>query len=193
MIIVNFKKYVTGEKALKLAKICKKVSEETKVKIIICVQPQDIYPEIECWSQKPEDSTLPFLGTLINHSDYPLTREMINNQCSIINITKCVCINSVEEATAIAKFNPDYIAYEPHELIGSRDKSVATEKMSNVQYLVSSVRCPILIGAGIHSPEDIRVGLELGAKGFLLATDVVRAVDPEKQLRELAEAFKIQS
>ena len=57
-------------------------------------------------------------------------------------------------------------------------------------YLVSSVRFPILIGAGIHSPEDIRVGLELGAKGFLLATDVVKAQNPEEQLRELAEVFE---
>ena len=189
-LVINFKKYVSGEKALALAKICKKVSADTGVQIIICVQPQNIYPEIECWSQKPEDSKYPFSGTLINHSDYPLSPEIIKDQLSRIKIKKCVCVNSVEEGVEISKLNPDYIAYEPHELIGRREKSVATEKMSNVQYLVSNVNCPVLIGAGIHSSEDIKIGLKLGAKGFLLATDVVKAEDPEKELRALAIAFQ---
>ena len=52
-----------------------KAKGKTGVKIIIAVQPEDIYPEIECWSQKPEDSKFPFTGTLINHSDYPLSKE----------------------------------------------------------------------------------------------------------------------
>ncbi len=187
MIVVNFKKYVSGEAALNLAKICKKVSDETGVKIIIAVQPEDIYSDIECWSQKPEGFEYPFSGTLVNHSDYPVD---LGSWILDLKIKKCICVNSVEEAVAASKFNPDYIAYEPHELIGSRDKSVATEKISNIQYLMSSVQCPVLIGAGIHSPEDVKIGLQLGAKGFLIATDIVKAVDPEKQLRELVEAFK---
>lgn len=186
MIIVNFKKYVSGEAAVNLAKICKKVSDETNVKIIVAVQPEDIYPEIECWSQKPEDPTLPFSGTLINHSDYPVDLE---SWILDLKIKKCICVNSFEEAVVASKFNPDYIAYEPHELIGSRDKSVASEKPSYILDLTSKINVPILIGAGIHSPEDIKVGLQLGAKGFLLATDVVKAVDPEKQLRELAVSY----
>lgn len=189
ILVINFKKYVSGSEALKLAKICKKVSDETGVKIIICVQPQDIYSEIECWSQKPEDPKYPFSGTLINHSDYPVTKEEIGIRCSVPSIKKCVCVNSVQEGIEISKLNPDYIAYEPHELIGSTDKSVVSEKISNVKYLISNVKCSVLIGAGIHSVEDIKAGLSLGAKGFLLATDVVKALDPERELRELAEAF----
>lgn len=193
MIIINFKKYVSGEKAIGLAKICKKVSDETKIKIIIAVQPADIYSEIECWSQKPEDSKYSFSGTLLNHSDYPLSLQMISDQCSMINIKKCVCVNSVEEGIQVARFQPDFIAYEPHELIGSTDKSVASEKSFTIQDLTSKIQIPVLIGAGVHSPDDIKTGLELGAKGFLLATDVVKALDPEKELRELALAFNNKS
>jgi triosephosphate isomerase len=189
MLVINFKKYVSGEAAHDLAKICKKVSDQTGVKIIIAVQLADIYPEIECWSQKPEDPSLNFSGTLINHSDYPVSTEVISDQLSVISIKRCVCVNSVEEGIEVSKLNPDFIAYEPHELIGSKDKSVVTEKMSNVEYLISNVRCPVLIGAGIHSPEDIKIGLSLGAKGFLLATDVVKALDSEKELRELAFSY----
>lgn len=188
MIVVNFKKYVSGEAALNLAKICKKVSDETGVKIIIAVQPEDIYSEIECWSQKPEDPRLTYLGTLINHSDYPVD---FGSWISDLRIKKCICVNNLEEAVVASKFNPDYIAYEPHELIGSRDKSVASENPSIIQDLTSKISIPVLIGAGIHSPEDVKIGLQLGVKGFLLATDVVKAVDPEKQLRELVEAYKI--
>jgi triosephosphate isomerase len=85
---------------------------------------------------------------------------------------------------------PDYIAYEPRELIGNKEKSVSSEKPDVIQHLTSNIQLPVLIGAGIHSPEDIKVGLRLGAKGFLLATDVVKAEDPYHELSELAEAFK---
>ncbi len=50
---------------------------------------------------------------------------------------------------------------------------------------------PIIIGAGVHSAADVKAGLEFGAKGVLVATDVVLAEDPEKELRELASAFII--
>ena len=187
MIIVNFKNTSVGS-SFKFGQDLQKVSDESGIKIIIAVQPEDIYSEIECWSQKPEDPTLPFLGTLINHSDYPID---LGSWILGLRIKKCICVNNIDEAVETAKFNPDFIAYEPRELIGSRDKSVASEKPTNIQDLTSKISIPVLIGAGIHSPEDIKIGLSLGAKGFLLATDVVKAQDPEKELRELVEAYKI--
>ena len=47
----------------------------------------------------------------------------------------------------------------------------------------------MLIGAGVHTPEDVKVGIELGVTGILVATDIVLAEDPEYQLRELARVF----
>lgn len=189
MIIVNFKKYVSGQDAVNLAKICKKVSDETKVKIIVCVQPQDIQPSIECWSQKLELDTLGFKGTLLNHSDYLLPWNELVSQVSKCTIPFCICVDSFQEAVRASKLSPDYIAYEPRELIGNKDKSVASEKPDVIQHLISNINLPVLIGAGIHSPEDIKTGLKLGAKGFLLATDVVKADDPYRELLELAKAF----
>ena len=189
MIIVNFKKYVSGEAATSLAKICKKVADETKVKIIICVQPRDIQPDIECWSQKLEKDTPGFRGTLINHSDYILPWGELETQATNCPIPFCICVDSFQEAVRASKLSPNFIAYEPRELIGNKDKSVSSEKPDIIQHLTSNIQLPVLIGAGIHSPEDIRIGLKLGAKGFLLATDVVKAIDPEKELRELAEAY----
>ncbi len=189
MIIVNFKKYVSGQEAVNLAKICKKVADETKVKIIICVQPQDIQPDIECWSQKFEPTTSGFSGTLLNHSDYLLSWDEIATQASKCKTPFCICVNSFQEAVKASKLLPDYIAYEPRELIGNIEKSVSSEKPDVIQHLISNIKLPVLIGAGIHSPEDIKTGLKLGAKGFLIATDIVKAEDPETELSELAEAF----
>lgn len=189
MIIVNFKKYVSGKEAVNLANICKKVAVETRVKIIICVQPQDIQSDIECWSQKFEPDASGFTGTLLNHSDYLLSWDEIATQSSKCKTAFCICVNSFQEAVKATKLSPDYIAYEPHELIGDKNKSVSSEKPDVIQHLTSNIQLPVLIGAGIHSPEDIQIGLKLGAVGFLLATDVVKAEDPEKELRELAEAF----
>jgi triosephosphate isomerase len=102
----------------------------------------------------------------------------------------CLCADSLEEAQKLATLGPDFIAYEPPELIGSKDKSVSTEKPDIITSIVTNVKCPILIGAGVHSAEDVKVGLKLGAKGILVATDVVLAENPEEELRKLAEAFK---
>ncbi|MDP1743902.1 MAG: triose-phosphate isomerase [Candidatus Amesbacteria bacterium] len=190
MIIINFKKYVSGEKAVNLAKICKKVADETRVKIIICVQPLDIQPDIECWSQKLEKGAVGFQGTLLNHSDYILPWNELESQAKNCPIPFCICVDSFQEAVRASKLSPNFIAYEPRELIGNKDKSVSSEKPDVIQHLTSNIKLPVLIGAGIHSPEDIKIGLKLGAKGFLLATDVVKAVDPYRELLELAQAFK---
>ncbi len=193
MIVVNFKKYINGENAVDLAKICKRVADETGVKIIVAVQAEDLTScletGIECWSQKPEDTKYNFSGTLLNHSDYPLTDEMLKAQYSMLKITKCICVNSYEEGLKVAKLAPDFIAFEPHELIGNKEKSVSSEKPEEIRRLVFSTRCSVLIGAGVHSAEDVKIALGMGVKGILVATDVVKAVDPEKELRELAEAF----
>lgn len=67
---------------------------------------------------------------------------------------------------------------------------MVSEKPEIIQKVVLSAKCKVLIGAGVHSKEDVQIGLKLGVKGVLLATDVVLAQDPEGELRELALAFK---
>ncbi len=84
------------------------------------------------------------------------------------------------------------IAYEPSELIGSRDKSVATENPATIKLMVESYKnIPVLVGAGVHSADDVKTSLKLGAKGILLATDVVRSNDPERELTELVGGFSV--
>lgn len=187
MIVVNFKRYVNGEEAVALARICKKYGA------VACPQLSDLAACVEtgaeCWTQKYEPQAVGHTGTLLNHSDYPLTDAMLNAQCLKLNIIKCVCIDHVSQAAKLANLSINYIAFEPHELIGNTEKSVSSERSEDIQRLVFSVQRPVLVGAGVHSAQDVKKALEMGAKGILVATDVVKAADPEKELRELAEAF----
>ena len=186
MIIVNLKKYVTGRQAAKIIEICNRVSHEFDIRIVAAVQPEDL--QIGCWTQH---FYLPEIPTLLNHSDYPLTLERRKAQGSGHKAEKCICTKSVEEGVDFAKLKPEWLAFEPPELIGNTEKSVASERPEEIQRLASSVQCSVLVGAGIHTAQDVRTALELGAKGVLVATAVVKAENPEEKLRELAEAFKM--
>jgi len=63
-----------------------------------------------------------------------------------------VCAQSPEECEKLSKFNPDYIAYEPPELIGG-DKSVSDAHPELIQKAVrASGDVPTLTGAGIKIP-----------------------------------------
>lgn len=188
MVVVNFKRCVEGDKAVDLARLCKKygaIACPQLADLAVCVE-----TGVECWIQKYEPQAVGHVGALLNHSDYPLTEEVLNAQCSMLKkFTKCICVNSLEEAIRVDRLRPDFIAFEPHELIGSREKSVSSEKPEEIRRIVLSTQRKVLIGAGVHSAKDVKIALEMGARGILVATDVVKAVDPEKELRELVEAF----
>ncbi|MBI2008088.1 triose-phosphate isomerase, partial [Candidatus Amesbacteria bacterium] len=210
----NFKTYreATGFRAVRLAQVCRRVQEETKVRIVAVPQVADLRNCVEtgaeCWVQHVDTveqgkktgwitvedvEEAGARGTLLNHSEHKLPFDVIKNiadQTRGMAFELCLCAAEENEAAELAKLEPNYIAYEPPELIGSREKSVASEKPEVIEKVVLSTKCKVLIGAGVHSPEDVKVGLKLGAKGILLATDVVLAEDPEYELRKLAEAFK---
>ena len=95
-----------------------------------------------------------------------------------------VCVKSLIEAKKVAKLKPDYIAYEPPSLIGGKI-SVSTAKPDVIKKVVKAMKIPILVGAGIHCNEDVKKSYELGAKGILVSSAIVKAKDPEKILKEL--------
>jgi triosephosphate isomerase len=215
MIFVNFKTYRqgTGDEAVELARMLKAVEEKAQVAIIPLVQAADIFrlsqQGLKVWAQHVDDITsgpntgqvLPEAileagakGALLNHSENKLPTEVIGetiSKCRQLGLKTLVCAESVEEAREIVKSRPDFLAYEPPEFIGSRTTSVATGKPEVISSFIREIKgVPILVGAGIHSRKDVKTSLKLGAKGILVATDVVLADDPKKELLELAEAFK---
>jgi len=219
MIIVNFKTYseATGRSAVDLAKKAEKINNETKVAVGVAPQFVDITAvaesvEIPVFSQhvdpiKPGNFTGHVLaesvkaagavGTLINHSERRLKLSDIGEVIEITrehNLTSLVCANTARIAAAIAVLEPDIIAVEPPELIGT-GIPVSKAKPEVVTGTVELVRrvnrkVTILCGAGITNGEDVAAALKLGTQGVLVASGIVKAKDPYTVMREFAEATK---
>jgi triosephosphate isomerase len=221
MIIVNFKTYEesTGRGALEIAEKAEKVYEETRV--LVCVAPQfaDIAAvahavEIPVFAQhmdpiRPGNFTGHVLaesvkeagavGTLINHSERQLKLSDIDLTIGLTRengLVSCVCANNPSISMAVATLEPDIIAIEPPELIGTGIpvSKAKPEVVTNTLRLVRRVNGKVLIlcGAGITDAEDVAAALRLGAQGVLVASGVVKAKDPYAILHEFAQASKIQ-
>lgn len=217
IIVVNFKTYkeATGVKAVALAKIAEKVSEETNVCIAVAPQYSDLYRvasevSIPVFAQhidpiEPGAYTGHILaesvkeagaiGSLINHSERRMQLADIDvcvKRCRTLGLISLVCTNTPEVSAAAAALNPDIIAYEPPELIGTGIpvSKAKPEAVTDALKLVGMVNPKVIVlcGAGISRGEDVKVALQLGTKGVLLASGVVKAKDPYSILREMADA-----
>ena len=220
LIIVNFKTYLeaTGRKAVELAGNAEKVSLETNVSIGVAPQFSDLSTvaknvDIPVFAQhidpvKPGSHTGHVLaeavkeagaiGTIINHSERQLKLSEIDE---IIKITRenglvsVVCANNPAISMAVATLEPDILAIEPPELIGtgipvSKAKpEVVTDTVKLVRKVNSKVT--ILCGAGISHGEDVTAALRLGTQGVLVASGIVKAKNQYAVLREFAEATRI--
>lgn len=214
MILVNFKQYEKTFKdgGLELAKICKKVMEKTRVTIYPVVSALDAYRiskevgisvllqhvDVDSIGKKTgkisglQASLMGIGGSLLNHSEDKMPKGKILSILKQLpdEFITVLCVRSQKQAEFWIKKKVKYIAYEPAELIGSKTKSVATEKKEMIVTMVKLIApLPLLVGAGIKSSEDVRVSLACGAKGILVSNAVVESDNPEKILLELTEGI----
>jgi triosephosphate isomerase len=219
IILVNFKTYseATGENAMNLAKAAEKACLETGVCIGVIPQFADIAPishevDIPVFAQHidpiepgshtghilPEDiRTAGAAGTLVNHSERRLKLAdiaAIITRAREVDLITVVCSNNAAVSAAAATLEPDMIAIEPPELIGtgipvSKAKpEVVTSTIERVRKVNEQV--VILCGAGITNGDDAAAALKLGTKGVLVASGIVKAKDSYKVMLEFAEAMK---
>ncbi|MCD6403579.1 MAG: tryptophan synthase subunit alpha, partial [Nanoarchaeota archaeon] len=93
----------------------------------------------------------------------------------------------------VASLQPDYVAIEPPELIGGKVSVVTRPELvkKGIEAVKSiSKKTEVLVGAGVHSKEDVKKAIKLGAKGVFVASSICKAKDPEEKIRELAEGLK---
>ncbi|MHA1589637.1 MAG: triose-phosphate isomerase [Candidatus Njordarchaeales archaeon] len=222
IIIINYKAYESaiGENAVKLTEIIEDVAEEfQKITFVVSPQIADIYrlaqivKKVYIFSQHidpvplgaktghtpPEVVKLAgACGTLINHSERPLDLDSIEKaikRAREVGLLTCACASTPEMGEKIAGFLPNFLAFEPPELIGTgisvskaRPEAVV-ESVKRVEKAGKGKVIP-LCGAGISSGEDVKRALELGAKGVLVASAVVKAKDPYAILQEFASAVE---
>jgi triosephosphate isomerase len=216
-LIINMKTYseATDKKAIKLASVCYELRKEAKkrnVEIILCPQTLDlkdvVKSKVKVYSQHievcapgahtgwPIAENFKFCGakgTLISHSEHILETKEISKRIKLskeLGFETCVCARDLKTARKLAKYSPDFIAVEPSELIGG-DISIST---ANPKLISDSVKAcgdvSLLVGAGVKNGNDVKIAVELGAKGILVASGVVKAKSPKRAILDLLKGFE---
>jgi len=217
MFIINCKNYeeIAGDKIIEFVKIVEKISKRYKIKIAVA-PPQHLIglvanSSIPILAQHVDNSkvgsTTGFMipellkkskvnGSLINHSEHRISSDEISKlvlKLRELKMISVVCVKNVAEVKKYAKLNPDYIAIEPPELIGS-GKAVSKEKPELITKSADAVnsaknKTKLLCGAGIVSGQDITKALELGSKGILVASGIIKAKNWTKVIEEFSKAM----
>jgi triosephosphate isomerase (TIM) len=215
MFVINCKNYeeIAGDNIVKFVKTVEKVSKKYGVKIVVA-HPQHLIgvvskSKIPIISQHVDvskiGSTTGFVvpellkksgvkGSLINHSEHRISQKDVSllvAKMRDLKMISIVCVKDVSEAKKYSKLNPDYIAIEPPELIGS-GKAVSKEKPDLIINAANAIKSAknktkLLCGAGIVSGEDVSSAISLGSKGILVASGIVKAKNWEKIIEEFAQ------
>jgi len=215
MILINFKTYkeTFGEGAIKLGHIVKEVADKYKIRIVIAtatidairvkqetgadvwLQSVDEFNEGKYtgWTSMKQSMQAGIRGSLLNHSERQrpkgTVQKIISGKPNGFEIMCCVkSLGQIEGW--VDKLAPEWILYEPPELIASKDKSVATEKPEIIKNAVTLVKnSKLIVGAGIKSKQDVEVCLKMGAKGVGLSSAFVLSENPKEVLEEIAAGF----
>lgn len=218
-IIINCKNYleVAGDKILQLSQIAKDISNSNKVQIMIappqnCLFYLSQFIKLPLICQHIDDEkigattgfTIPELaksygaaGSLINHSEHRIEHTHIQNlveRLRKLNMTSIVCAATSKEVGELARLNPNMIAIEPPELIGT-GKAVSKVNPSIITKSVKeagkhSENIQVICGAGILDKTDVQSAINLGSKGILLASGLIKSGAWQDKLIELCEGFE---
>jgi len=203
LIVVNLKTYQQGKEVLKLCKRIEKVDRG----IVVGVQVGDIFEVVKgtklaVYAQHVDD-VLPgrntgFVaaegvksdgaeGVFLNHSEHPLSIRVLKRtvlRCKKVGLKTLVFAGSLKEAKRIEKLKVDFVCLEPAELVGG-EVSVSSARPELIESIGKNLEGKFLVGAGIHSAEDVRVAMKYGAVGVALSSAVTTAKNPGKVLRSL--------
>ncbi len=215
LIIINFKNYreATGVQAVTLARQVSNVRSARysvalapslldvaviakKTRLPVFAQHADPVPKGAYTGKIPPAllHELGVKGVLLSHSERRLPFTIIKNtlrECRRLKMITVVCAATVQRIKELAPLHPDYIAYEPQKLIGG-NISVSTAKPKIIKKALKvlgkrSSHTRLLVGAGVHSGEDLRRALELGASGVLIGHAVPKARNPRLFLEKMLE------
>ncbi len=135
-------------------------------------------------------------GSILNHSESRIPLEKLAQtiaKMKSVGLKSCACAETTEETVKIAAMDPEFLAIEPPELIGSgiAVSKARPELITATAKAVASVgyKGRLLCGAGIVSGEDVAAAIRLGTQGVLVASSVVKAKDWPAKLMELGGAM----
>jgi triosephosphate isomerase len=207
---------VAGEKILQLSEIAKDISTSNKVQIMIappqnCLFYLSRFIKLPLICQHIDDkkigATTGFIipelaksygavGSLINHSEHRIEHTHIQKlieRLRQLNMTSIVCAATSKEVGELARLNPNMIAIEPPELIGTGkavskvNPSIITQSVNEANKHSENIK--LICGAGIVDKADVQSAINLGSKGILVASGLIKSGTWQNKLRELCEGF----
>ena len=218
-IIINCKNYleIAGEKIFQLSEIAQDISERYKIEIIIAPPQNSLFYlsqfiNLPLICQHVDDEkigpTTGFIipelaksygasGSLINHSEHRMKQASIKNtieRLRQLNMFSIVCASTSREVGELSRFNPDMIAIEPPELIGTGkavskvNPSIITESVKEARTYSKNIK--VICGAGIVDKTDIQSAINLESQGILLASGLIKSESWKDKLIELCEGFE---
>ncbi len=215
MIFLNFKNYQesTGEGGKSLLKIIQGINDSGSTKVIPVVGAMELssFREVfsgEMWVQSvdvfsygPSTGKINALrvkdlgatGVFVNHSENKFVGSIPEHvgQIRSSGLKSLVFAGDINELTQVISSQPDFISYEPPELVGSKEASVSNSKPEVISAAVSIVgSTPLIVGAGVKNLSDVEVAIKLGAKGIAVASSVILSADPKSVLLDLLGGFK---
>jgi triosephosphate isomerase len=220
ILVINFKAYDTaiGRSALNIGRAAEKVYKEFSGSVQIIVAPpftelrtlaesleipvfaqhaDPVEPGARTGSIPPEAiKETGARGFIANHSERKLRLDEILfliRRAKVLGLATLVCASEPEEAAAISVLDPDMVAVEPPELIGT-GVAVSKAKPEVVTRSVSLIRkynekVVILTGAGISGAEDAEAAVLLGTSGVLVSSAVMRSKEPWSVIDSMARAM----
>jgi triosephosphate isomerase len=217
--IVNFKNYpeVMGDGSLRLARAAAKAGSELGIEVVVAPPTPMLHAVVSSiatpvFAQKADSgeqgkstgATIPesikaagCSGSLLNHSESRIPLEHLKatiQRMKSVGLKSCACAETTAEAITIAEFDPEFLAIEPPELIGS-GRAVSKARPELITETAEALEKAgyagtLLCGAGIVSGDDVAAAIRLGTHGILVASSVVKAHDWSAKLKELGTVMR---
>jgi triosephosphate isomerase len=215
-LIINFKNYeeVSADRAIKLAESAREVAERLRIEIVVAppqpmlaliankIQIPVIGQHVDNEKMGPSTGFIVpeivkscgAIGSLINHSEHRIERSLIASlveRMRKLGMASIVCAQEPREVVEISTLQPDFIAIEPPELIGS-GRAVSKENPAIITKSIEAAgsRSRVICGAGITDKDDVTKAMKLGTQGILVASGIVKDTSWEKKIAELASGMK---
>jgi triosephosphate isomerase (TIM) len=215
-LIINFKNYeeVSADRAIKLAESAREVAERLRIEIVVAppqpmlaliankIQIPVIGQHVDNEKMGPSTGFIVpemvkscgAIGSLINHSEHRIERSLIASlveRMRKLGMASIVCAQEPREVVEISTLQPDFIAIEPPELIGS-GRAVSKENPAIITKSIEAAgsRSRVICGAGITDKDDVTKAMKLGSQGILVASGIVKDTSWEKKITELASGMK---
>ena len=215
-LIINFKNYeeVSADRAIKLAESAREVAERLRIEIVVAppqpmlaliankIQIPVIGQHVDNENMGPSTGFIVpeivkscgAIGSLINHSEHRIERSSIASlveRMRKLGMASIVCAQEPREVVEISTLQPDFIAIEPPELIGS-GRAVSKENPAIITKSIEAAgsRSRVICGAGITDKDDVTKAMKLGSQGILVASGIVKDTSWEKKIAELATGMK---